>query len=252
MAKTRALVPLLWTLLAVAPPALAQVAILARDLNPGPVDLSPGDLGGPSSWLVAAGGRVYFPDRTDASGTELWTSDGTAFGTFQVADLCPGPCSGQPQPMGVLGNVLLFTAEAPRRLWRTDGTPAGTYRLSPEGADEQLRVGSGSGGKILFQLCPPHATSCELWATDGTVAGTRKLAAIGGEVVDLAAAGGKAFALATAASGGATLWASDGTPAGTAIVAPVSPDSHYLLPAGDRVVVWAGSGPASEIWGSDG
>ncbi|HEV7515627.1 MAG TPA: hypothetical protein VGR07_04940, partial [Thermoanaerobaculia bacterium] len=244
------LVSLLLALLALAPPAQGQVASLARDINSGPADLSPGDLGGPSSWLVAAGNRVYFPDRTDSSGTELWTSDGTAFGTVQVADLCPGPCSGQPRPLGILGNVLLFTAEAPRRLWRTDGTPAGTYRLSPEGTDEQPRA--FLGGKAFFQLCPAHAPSCELWATDGTAAGTRKLAAVGGEVVDLAAAGAKVFALSAVAGGGATLWASDGTPAGTALVAPVAPDSHYLLPAGNRVVVWAGSGPASEIWGSDG
>src|SRR5436309_611214 len=191
MPKPSALVSLFLALLALAPPVLGEVASLARDINTGPVDLSPGDLGGSSSWLVAAGGRVYFPDRTDASGTELWTSDGTAFGTIQVADLCPGPCGGQPRPLGVLGNVLLFTAEAPRRLWRTDGTPAGTYRLSPEGVDEQPHA--LALGKAFFQLCPAHAASCELWATDGTVAGTRKLAAIGGEVIDLAAAGGKAF-----------------------------------------------------------
>src|SRR5436309_9676959 len=177
MPKSRALVPLFLALLALAPPVLGEVASLARDINTGPIDLSPGDLGGPSSWLVAAGGRVYFPARTDASGTELWTSDGTAFGTIQVADLCPGPCGGQPRPLGVLGNVLLFTAEAPRRLWRTDGTPAGTYRLSAEGASDAPRA--LLGGSLLFQLCPARAASCELWATDGPLAGTRRLAAVG-------------------------------------------------------------------------
>src|SRR5262245_28075877 len=136
MPKICALLCLL-LLLAVALPAHGQVPALLRDINSGPADLSPGDLGGPGSWLVAAGGRVFFPDRTDGSGTELWTSDGTPFGTFQVADLCPGPCGSQPQLLGVLGDALLFTAETPGRLWRTDGTPAGTYRLSAEGASDQ-------------------------------------------------------------------------------------------------------------------
>jgi ELWxxDGT repeat protein len=235
-------------------PVTAQVASLARDINPGPTDFSPGDLGGTDSWLVAAGGRVYFPDRTDASGTELWTSDGTAFGTAQVADLCPGPCSGQPSPLGVLGNVFLFTAESPRRLWRTDGTPAGTYRVSPEGADSTERT--GVNGKILFQLCPDNALSCELWTTDGTLAGTARLASVDGEVIGLTSAGAKAFALVAnvgnVGGGGAALWASDGTAAGTALVAPVAADLQFLLPAGNRVVLWGSAGTASELWGSDG
>ena len=257
MSKSRALLAfpsaLLPALLALslAAPAAAQVASLARDINPGPVDLSPGDLGGSSSWLVTAGSRVYFPDRTDASGTELWTSDGTAFGTAQVADLCPGPCSGQPAPVGVLGDVFLFTAEGPRRLWRTDGTPAGTYRLSAEGADEQPPA--LLGGKIVFVLCPSFAPGCELWSTDGTLAGTGKLGAVGGQVLALATAGRQVFALCTTAAGGLALWASDGIGGtGTRLVAPVAADLQFLLPAGDRVVLWGSAGETSEIWGSDG
>ncbi len=257
MSKSRALLALPSALLpallalSLAAPAAAQVASLARDINPGPVDLSPGDLGGSSSWLVAAGSRVYFPDRTDASGTELWTSDGTAFGTAQVADLCPGPCSGQPAPVGVLGDVFLFTAEGPRRLWRTDGTPAGTYRLSAEGADEQPPA--LLGGKIVFVLCPSFAPGCELWSTDGTLAGTGKLGAVGGQVLALATAGRQVFALCTTAAGGFALWASDGIGGtGTRLVAPVAADLQFLLPAGDRVVLWGSAGETSEIWGSDG
>ena len=44
------------------------------------------------SWRCSRStGRVYFAGASTASGTELWSSDGSAAGTARVADLAPGP-----------------------------------------------------------------------------------------------------------------------------------------------------------------
>ncbi|MBX7142881.1 MAG: hypothetical protein K1X79_00345 [Oligoflexia bacterium] len=42
--------------------------------------------------LISNGTQLFFKARTSLSGSEVWTSDGTAAGTFQLTDLCPGAC----------------------------------------------------------------------------------------------------------------------------------------------------------------
>lgn len=54
-------------------------------------------------------GKLYFT-ATDATGRELWETDGTATGTHQVADISPGTGSSNPQHMFVLGDTLYFMA----------------------------------------------------------------------------------------------------------------------------------------------
>lgn len=67
----------------------------------------------------------------DASfGTELWVTDGTQEGTQILVDINPGTGSSNTSisQSWVIDNVLYFrSAYTPNTVWRTDGTPTGTF-----------------------------------------------------------------------------------------------------------------------------
>jgi ELWxxDGT repeat protein len=89
--------------------------------------------------MIDVNGTVFFEAEDGVHGLELWKSDGTETGTALVKDFTPG--SGSMVSYGSqhlnhftkVGNKLYLlavsTEEAPR-LWVTDGTPAGTVKLT--------------------------------------------------------------------------------------------------------------------------
>src|SRR5690242_18946057 len=159
--------------------------------------------------LLTLGRKLFFV-AAGSSGQQrqVWVSDGTVNGTRQVS---AGPGLGYPGPtlLGSLRGAVLWKSSA---LWRSDGTPAGTYPLTGD-----LDVGSQTflDGFLYFVGCT--AEGCGLWRSDGTVAGTGLVKALsgGGSVhTDLVAAGGRLYL-----GYGSALWASDGTAAGTGAIA---------------------------------
>ncbi len=76
---------------------------------------------------------MYFAADDGVHGTELWQSDGTTDGTTLLADIIPGPASGNPRCISSVGNILFFTAPADgfRELFRIDlatvVTPSGDF-----------------------------------------------------------------------------------------------------------------------------
>ncbi len=100
------------------------------DLNAQNVALSTSQLETASYWA----GRVYFQGTLD-DGRELYSSDGTTTGTFQLADLLPGPASSFPSRFTRVGGIesssarVFFVAEdliAGEELWVTGGDLAST------------------------------------------------------------------------------------------------------------------------------
>jgi ELWxxDGT repeat protein len=88
---------------------------------------------GTARWLAAAGDRLFLGVRTEATGEELWTSDGTAAGTRLVVDLRPGAAGAAPQNLAAVGERLAFAADdgiSGPELWSSDGTRAGTVRVA--------------------------------------------------------------------------------------------------------------------------
>src|SRR5207248_674551 len=77
-----------------------------------------------------AGNYIFFT-QSDANGTELWRTDGTAGGAAMVKDINPGAASSTPALLTPVGNVLFFTAttSAGNELWRSDGTATGTVMV---------------------------------------------------------------------------------------------------------------------------
>ena len=124
------------------------------------------------SSVTTTGDRFFFNFSDGVHGTELWTSDGTAAGTTLVKDLhpeSPGYYGKYPSQLVDVNGVLYFTAQPGyffRELWRSDGTAAGTYRISAPSAPSPTRLTNVDG--TLFFIRNDN----ELWKSDGTEAGT--------------------------------------------------------------------------------
>ena len=116
------------------PPAVgAQPVVIERV-----IDLCPGTCDGwfQNDFDQHAGGisRFFFVGNDPTHGREAWVTDGTAAGTRMLADIQPGTLSTNPRSFVTIGDVLFFTAATPaagdwpagHRLWRSDGSPAGT------------------------------------------------------------------------------------------------------------------------------
>jgi ELWxxDGT repeat protein len=76
-------------------------------------------------------GKLYFLGENDATGIELWRTDGTQEGTELFVDLWEGSSSAQPGSFFPAGDRLYFAARSEEGVvqWVTDGTSEGTRKL---------------------------------------------------------------------------------------------------------------------------
>jgi ELWxxDGT repeat protein len=202
------------------------------------------------------GGIAYLSAGRPASGTELWTTDGTPAGTRIVKDLYSGTGDSSPSPFVRLGSSVLFAATHPttgRELWQSDGTAEGTVLL------KDIAPGSASSGPgdfvilngTLFFAATDATQDRELWKSDGTAAGTVRVkdivpGPVSSSPSSLTIANGTLFLQASEPATGNALWKSDGTTAGTVLVKDVSPS---LLTNVGGTLFFAATG---QLWKSDG
>lgn len=251
--RVQLVIPILLTLTLVTAPgrALEKPRLLADIVPGGAPDAqlsSPGD-------FIRIGGRLLFFTLGSQSGDEgiLWSTDGTAAGTEMVSSsLCPSGCTGI-RPVGTVGNVALLAPRADTAsfgLWRSDGTPAGTYPLTGrlDVLSDGVRIAPGF---LLFAACDD--AGCELWRSDGTPGGT-------GIVKDvsyprsLTAWHGRLYFLADSPFGSG-LWSTDGTPEGTRFVAPATADfdrEENVLVATPSRLFFTSLESTDQLWTSDG
>lgn len=126
--------------------------------------------------ITSAGDFVYFTATNAPTGRELWRSDGTESGTFQLRDIVPGTGNGLGSGSLVRthGTNLIFSSGS--TIWKTDGTSAGTQpvkNITPA-APEFGSSFAVQGGRVFFPTTEPGLMS-ELWVCDGTSAGTFKV-----------------------------------------------------------------------------
>ena len=132
------------------------------------------------SQFYAAGDKVFFRAFSDATGWEMWVTDGTSVGT-RALDLNPGrPDSSWDQIYGLNSKIVFrrHTEATGHEPWISDGTVAGTRMIkefNPSG-DSNLEMAAESNGKIYLKIndgSSPGYTA--VWVTDGTAANTGKL-----------------------------------------------------------------------------
>jgi ELWxxDGT repeat protein len=198
-----------------------------------------------------------------ATGRELWISDLTPAGSFQLADLNVGPASSSPSQITVVGGRAFFVADdgvTGNELWVTDGT--GTFLVA------DIEAGSGSSDPVslvpfrdgVLFLATTTTFGREMWWSDGTAAGTVLLvdSVPGGGAGDISEpiVAGSRFAYFSSGVFGnpVTLYRTDGSTANTTVavaggsLAPMVPLGVF----GNDLMLFAGDGLTGiELWSVD-
>ena len=219
---------------------------------------------GNNSKYAVLNGVAYFAADDGVHGAELWRSDGTNSGTYMVKDISAGNASSEIQSLTVVGNKLFFTANRVvyitdgtdagtlavpgisytgdittcltavgntlyfltnvSRLWKTDGTLAGTsmiidFRALYFYSTDFLGQLTNVNGTLFFTTGYDSNNGTELWKTDGTLTGTVMVKDINpgtgsSRPGNLTTVNDKLYFSAFDGSG-LHLWSSDGTIAGT-------------------------------------
>jgi ELWxxDGT repeat protein len=228
------------------------------DLCPGPCDSSP-------AGFTSLAGRIWFRVTLDGA-DRLARTDGTAAGTAVLAsiptsfDLDLAADATQGRHVFFAGMDTLDGAQP----WVTDGTPAGTARVSvlpaPAASSEPANL-TALGGRLLFTAW--DGTQSALWVADASGSGASIMpgTAVAGKAgpANVTLAGGRAFFTLDRGDGSAAqLWRTDGTAAGTSVVADF-PDRTLsdLHDFGGRLLFLAtptgdGERHIPSAWASDG
>ncbi len=237
---------------------------------PGPArlvaDLEPGTFSsyGSVSDFARVGNRAVFLQSDNEYYPALWVTDGTRSGTMLLAVLCP-PCSSG-RLLGSTGSIAFYRVATgyPSEIWiwRTDGTPAGTFPVmtgfrEPSSPGSPGFLSAVAGGRLFFTACIPEQ-GCEPWSSDGTAAGTALVGETipgpeSSDILALAASGEQAFLIAGTSGGSQALWLANGsglrflreTPKAAALS---SADS----PTGKGRVFFIAQDVGLEVWTSDG
>lgn len=183
---------------------------------------------------------LFFGAGLPASGSDvgLWVTDGTAGGTVPVGE--PGLTRVVAVPGGIGAYLLVRSVEYGQELYYSDGTPAGTRRitdLAPGSADGLLGIHGVLDGKPLV-LRASGATAVV------DPASGLALDLLQAPAVEFAMGTSQAFAF-TVAAGDFSLWRIGTTPAQTRELHPPPGEGpwyapHYLAGFGDAACFKAG------------
>jgi ELWxxDGT repeat protein len=224
--------------------------------------------------------KVFFSTRDSPCTETLWRTDGTSPGTLPLTALRTS-CDSErapPPARGVrVGSTLLFVAQNSSHgaeLWRSDGTPAGTFLVKDilPGSSSSLPGSLTEVNGRLFFYADDGMNGRELWKSDGTAAGTVLVKDIfpggngsSGTIPGYSSYGGKLTAVGgllyfTAEDGthGEELWKSDGTAAGTVLLKDIFPGPYGSsvstpIALNGRAFFSADDGiHGEELWKSDG
>ncbi len=216
--------------------ALLTVPGAAGDFNVSRVTdrVSPGGdtlIGADPVNLRDLNGTVYFSGNQSSDGIarrEPWISRGTPGSTSVILEINPTNVYGStPDEFTQVGSTVFFSAKDDvngRKLWKTDGTAAGTVLVQstsipayhdPTGLIE-------CGGKLLFSATDP-AHGDELWMSDGTPGGTSLLkeiapGTVGSNINSAFNWKGVVYFAAEDMTNNSELWRSDGTANGTYMI----------------------------------
>jgi ELWxxDGT repeat protein len=245
-----------------------------KDVNAGSASSSP-------AALTVVGDVLYFHATTAAQGRELWKTDGTSAGTQLVKDIALGINSSFANTtfadMVVYNGQLHFATQfggpntAPTAIWKTDGTDAGTMRVTvttPIVSTTPIQNLTAFQGYLYFSATvsappPVRGLGNELWRTDGTDAGTTIVAdanpGLGDSYpINLFVHNDVLLYGASNGPSGTELFRTDGTANGTALVKDIwqgtlGSDASRVFDANGTAYFMADDGiHGLELWKSDG
>ncbi len=102
-----------------------------------------------SPWKnVRAGGKFIFAKHDATHGREIWATDASQDGAQILFDIAPGNLGSNPNYLTAIDDVVYFQANE-NQIWRTDGTPGGTYAMVTQGLNDP-RDFTKVGNFIMF------------------------------------------------------------------------------------------------------
>ncbi|HUT23892.1 MAG TPA: hypothetical protein VM492_06090 [Sumerlaeia bacterium] len=241
---------------------------LVKDIRPGgdpDYDLVPG-------YFTEADGGIFFLAGTDATGLELWKTDGTEVGTALVKEIHAGSDSPfdvpYSEPFLAASDGLLFLLADDGingvELWRSDGTAGGTFMAKNIGAGALPLIPSptttaflGVGlGSLLFPA-KDDANGAEIWTSDGSEAGTHIALDVNNlhgssSPESLTDVNGTLFFFADDGANGYGLWKSNGAEAGTTKIRDGIEPSWTVSSGGRFFFTHSETATGEELWKSDG
>jgi ELWxxDGT repeat protein len=245
----------------------AAGTVLIKDIRTGSADSAPDN-------LTAVGSTLYFGAFASSTGRELWKSNGTSTGTILVKDITPGTGSyaggGYPHLsyFTIFNGSLYFMAYTDRpRVWKTNGTAAGTIPISPLNTNfieinPNLTVFNGALYYVDNGSQGPAHGFMELWKTNGNPGGEQlvrnDLGVWTNKDMELTPSGDKMFFTTWNDYSGTNekLWFTDGTPSGTMPV-DLSRYNYGSFPTnittvGTSLYFMANNGTNEALYRSDG
>lgn len=240
------------------------------------LDISPGTAGSAYLLPTSSGNLVYFVSQPFVSsstlvgpGQELWRTDGTAAGTFMLADIRPGYNSSGINGITADGLGGAFVAAndgvTGTELWHSDGTSNGTALVKDvnPGSASSSPTGMTLVNGLLYFSATTATNGAELWRSDGTAAGTFMLRELNagepgsspGAVIGL---GSSLIFTASNGGDGSELWALDASGASPRqlheyVVGTTSSSPSNLRAINGRMCFIANDGvTGTELWSDDG
>jgi ELWxxDGT repeat protein len=183
-------------------------------------------------------GTAFFRASETATGSELWSSDGTPPGTQLHLDLYSDQrtLDADAYLLATIRDEVLLMADdgvIGKQLWLTDGTSAGTRAVSSF-AGGIYSAGAVSNDKFLWASIAGPGLSTDPWVSDSALTGFQQLpvsvAHPGFRTGHFVAAGDKIIFSGITNALGAEPWISDGTLAGTRPIADLVTGSGNSYP----------------------